>query len=115
MQTERLEAKKSHEETQDIITSNNGSLGITVTPIENIRYSYVGKTVHLLVYEKFYYRNSNRATLTVLIIGDDDYSDVTIVGSGGGRGVIFQFSLGANTNFVSGLARILNERGYRYK
>ncbi len=72
-----------------------------------------GVTNALLVFEKYYMRASNRASLSVMIVEDTDGS-VTIdaVGAGGGQGVVFSFSWGAEDSFVGVLQKILNRHGF---
>ncbi len=57
-------------------------------------------TVWLYVYDKYYMRNSSRAALTVQIVGNDDKATVTAISAGGGTGTIFNFSYGAEEDFV---------------
>lgn len=60
-----------------------------------------GKSLVVMVFEKYYMRNSSRASLTVTI---DDLGGVTrvhAVGSGGGQGAIFGFDWGAASSFAS--------------
>ena len=57
-------------------------------------------TIWLYVYDKYYMRNSSRAALTVQIIGNDEKANVTAISAGGGNGSIFNFSYGAEEDFV---------------
>jgi len=66
----------------------------------------------LLIFEKHFMRNNSRATLTVLINRDSDELIVDAIGSGGGTGLIFNFSLGANTSFAYKVAEILKPKGF---
>ncbi|MEX1307381.1 MAG: DUF6054 family protein [Eubacteriales bacterium] len=70
-------------------------------------------TVVLLVFEKYYMRASNRASLSVMISqARDGEMTVDAVSSGGGQGVIFSFSWGAEDNFIGLLQKILTQRGF---
>lgn len=55
----------------------------------------------VLVFEKYFMRNSSRASLTVTIENLRDVTNVHAVGSGGGQGMIFKFDWGAADSFVN--------------
>lgn len=63
----------------------------------------------VMVFEKYYIRNSSRASLTVSIDNIKDVTHVHAVGSGGGQGAIFKFDWGAASNFTNEVERILND------
>ena len=70
-------------------------------------------TVVFLVFEKYYMRASNRASLSLMMIqGRDGTVTIDAVSSGGGQGVFFSFSWGAEEHFMSLLQRILTQRGF---
>ncbi len=71
-----------------------------------------GTRATMLVFEKYYYRAGNRASLSVLITGSDDRVIVDAIGSGGGSGVFSNFSWGAEDSFVSTVARVLKAHGF---
>lgn len=64
------------------------------------------------VYDKYYFRANNRASLTVVVVSDGYAVSVTAIGSGGGTGVFFKFDWGAENNFVQTVARVMQEMGY---
>ena len=68
--------------------------------------------VILLVFEKYYMRSSNRASLTCMLSQSEDTIYVDAVGSGGGQGALFKFSWGSEENFVSIVPSILSEHGF---
>lgn len=62
-----------------------------------------------LVFEKYFMRNSSRASLTVTI---DDFSGSTrvhAVGSGGGENTFFGFDWGASNNFEKTVGEALRD------
>lgn len=69
--------------------------------------------VYVLVFEKYYMRNSSRASLTVVISSSGDVVTVDAIGSGGGQGALFSFSWGAEENFAQTVADILEPHGFR--
>jgi hypothetical protein len=66
----------------------------------------------MLVFEKYYMRSDNRASLSVMLTQEGDKVNVDAVGAGGGQGALFRFSWGAEENFVSIVQRILSVRGF---
>lgn len=64
---------------------------------------------YVLVFEKYYMRSNNRASLTVLLHKVDDGVKVFSVGSGGGQGTIFSFDWGASESFESVPRSVLEE------
>jgi hypothetical protein len=76
------------------------SRGITAECVANhVVQAQDGHGVAFLVFEKYYVRNSSRASLSVVA---EDLGGVTRVvahGSGGGASALFKFDWGANRNF----------------
>ena len=68
--------------------------------------------VLLLVFERFYLRNSSMTANIIQIIDDGQKQSATIVGTGGGDG-IFNISWGTNSNFACKAANALAALGYR--
>ena len=61
------------------------------------------------VIEKFYYRTSNRASLTITLDNLEGVTKVHAVASGGGAGAFMRFDWGAGNSFVSDVKRALEE------
>lgn len=68
-----------------------------------------GHTMIVLVFEKYYMRNSSRASLTVTVEDLNDVTKVHAVGSGGGQGLIFKFDWGASNQFSDQVRKALND------
>lgn len=66
----------------------------------------------LRVYEKYYMRNSSRASLTVLMTAQNNVVDVKIVSSGGSGSAIMKFSWGAEEEFVGVAEGALQQIGF---
>lgn len=64
------------------------------------------KEIIVLVFEKFFFRNSSTAGLTVTISNETGNTQVTAVASAGGQG-IFNISWGANASFAYQVETIL--------
>ena len=68
---------------------------------------YGDQGFYMIVFEKYYMRAGNRASLTVLMHKVDNKVKIFSVGSGGGQGTIFSFDWGASDKFESLPRRIL--------
>ena len=67
-----------------------------------------GKTAILLVYDKYYMRNSSRASLSVLIENLEGSTTVVAIGSGGSQGAIFNFDWGTANNFENAVINAMH-------
>ncbi|MDT8337345.1 MAG: DUF6054 family protein [Candidatus Izemoplasmatales bacterium] len=100
-------------ETASFIKREVNNLGITVELVGESRYNRENFQVYMFVFEKYYYRSANRASLSVLVIGDEEISNIEVISSGAGQGLLFKFSWGADKNFVNGLGKLLISKGYK--
>jgi len=66
----------------------------------------------LLVFEKYYMRSQNRASLSIMLTGSDGEVFADIVGAGGGTGVFLRFSWGAEESFEESACAILESLGF---
>lgn len=87
--------------------------GFSCELVDMVKRSLGEMTVYVMVFEKYYLRSSNRASLTVVVSGHGDTVCVDAIGSGGGQGPIFKLSWGSEENFVGVAEGIL--RGYGFK
>lgn len=69
--------------------------------------------IYVMAFEKYYWRASNRASLTVAASGEGDSFCADAVGPGGGQGPIFKFSWGAKEDLIGTAANILSRQGFR--
>ena len=65
----------------------------------------------MLCYEKYFVRVSSFASLTVLISQEMSSTDVVIVGSGGGAGVL-NMSWGTNKSYAAEVQKLLLNYGF---
>jgi len=91
----------------------DGMISLTSTPPQKIHREIGTNEFILLIFEKHFLRNNSRATLTVLINRDADELIIDAIGSGGGTGVIFNFSFGANSSFAYRVAEVLQPKGFK--
>lgn len=68
--------------------------------------------VTIKVYDKYFMRNSSRASLNLTVVEDGRSTHVVAIGSGGGQGAIFNFSWGAESELVNDVQRMLEKMGY---
>lgn len=86
--------------------------GMSVELLENFERKVNEVTVYTLVFEKYFMRSSNRASLTAIFIEKDEEIVVDVIGSAGGQGVFFKMSWGAEEDFIYSLENILKTRGF---
>lgn len=86
---------------------------MSCTLVDCIRRELGAYTVQTLVFEKYFMRAENRASLTVMVSGDGETVFVDAIGSGGGQGPIFKFSWGAEEDFVAIVPDLLSRKGFR--
>ena len=67
---------------------------------EYVNRSADGREVIMLVFEKYYMRNSSRASLSVVLESLNDQTWVGYLGSGGGQGAVFKFDWGTAEDFA---------------
>ena len=70
-----------------------------------------GVKVLLLILERYYMRNGSMAVSTVQIIDSGEVQQATIIGTGGGEGLM-KISLGANQDFARRVAKVLAKLGF---
>jgi hypothetical protein len=80
--------------------------------VESIFHDFGETSIYLLVFEKYFMRNSSRASLTVSVIGHQNQVVVDAVGSGGGQGALFNFAWGAEEDFIAVVEDILRNIGF---
>jgi hypothetical protein len=64
------------------------------------------------VYDKYFVRNGNRASLSVNIVDNGYEVFISAIGAGGGRGGFFNFSLGAESALTNIVVKSISQMGY---
>ena len=72
-----------------------------------IHHSKVDQDNMFIVVEKFFFRNSSRASLSIVLTNKESYCEATIIGSGGGQGIAFK-RLDSNNDQTVGQIRFSN-------
>jgi hypothetical protein len=87
--------------------------GITNELVHSITRGTSDYKVYLLIFEKWYYRTGSRASLTVMVSENEENIIVDAISAGGGQGLVFRFSWGAEENFVGVVRDLLESKGFR--
>ncbi|USK56236.1 DUF6054 family protein [Cytobacillus solani] len=77
-----------------------GNSGISMKLVDESNYMMGTTKIAVLVYDKYFMRNGNRASLSLTIVGDNGNIFISAIGGGGGSGVFLNFSLGAENEMV---------------
>ncbi|MEW4282569.1 DUF6054 family protein [Priestia koreensis] len=80
---------------QDISNS-----GISMKLVDESNYTLGDAKVAVRVYDKYFMRNGNRASLSLTVVGHEQTVFVSAIGAGGGQGIFLNFSLGAEDDMV---------------
>ena len=73
---------------------------LTMNLVDESNYSSGDTKIAVRVYDKYFMRNSSRASLSLTIAGHGNQIFISAIGAGGGQGVLFNFSLGAEEQMV---------------
>lgn len=107
-----LSGMGSTPEIERLLANEITASGLSCELVDSVRYALGSQSVCVMVFEKYYMRASNRASLTVVVSADGDRVLVDAIGSGGGTGALLNFSWGAEDSFVGTVERILRPLGF---
>lgn len=100
-------------EAENLITNQVVNGSVSGELIDRYESNHIeGKKVIVLVFEKYFMRNSSRASLTVTIENLRDVTTVHAAGSGGGQGMLFKFDWGAGDSFVYQVTKAVEGQMY---
>ncbi len=85
--------------------------GMSMNLVDESNYSIGDTKIAVRVYDKYFMRNSSRASLSLTVAANGDDIFVSAIGAGGGQGIIFNFSLGAESEMVAIVEESLNRMG----
>jgi hypothetical protein len=108
-----MSGKGSVEDIADMLSEEIQKSAMSCQLVDEVRCSVGGYPVRVMVFDKYYMRVKNRASLTVVVTGENGTVRVDVVASGGGQGAIFSFSWGAEENFASTVENILRSQGFQ--
>lgn len=100
---------------EEICKKINDEISLYGASMKLIDNSYIelGETkISVTVYDKYYARNSSRASLTLTIAGYHENISISAIGAGGGNGIFFNYSWGAEDDLAIKVKDILRKMGY---
>lgn len=89
------------EEVVNHLEDDIGNSGISMNVVDESNYTIGDTQIAVRVYDKYFMRNGNRASLSLTVVGDNGNIFISAIGAGGGGGAIFNFSLGAEDDMVA--------------
>lgn len=66
-----------------------------------------GKVLAISIFEKYFFRSSNRAALTVIFENSYGDTQVKAISTGSSQGILFNIDYGAADSFVNSVEKIL--------
>jgi hypothetical protein len=100
----------SPQEAQQIVEKRLVEKSISAEVVSTDVYHLDGDAfMGITVFEKYYFRSSNRAALTVIFENIYGYTHVKAIATGSSQGLLFNFDWGAADNFANSVAEILKE------
>ena len=107
-----LHGSASFRETEEFLRREIPACGITCELNDSVYHSRDAMRVTTMVFEKYYMRVGNYASLTVTVSGRDGDVWVDLISAGSRSGVL-SFSWGAEDNFVRKAADVLARHGFQ--
>lgn len=89
------------EEVLNRLDNDISKSAMTMNLVDESNYFFKDTKIAVRVYDKYFLRNGNRASLSLTVVGQGSEIFVSAIGAGGGQGIIFNFSLGAENNMVA--------------
>lgn len=89
------------EEVVNHLENDISNSGMTMNLIDESNYTVGDTKIAVRVYDKYFARNGNRASLSLTIVGHGNNIFISAIGAGGGKGILFNFSLGAEDDMVA--------------
>ena len=89
------------EEVVNHLQNDIGNSGISMNLVDESNYTDGDIKIAVRVYDKYFARNGNRASLSLTVVGHGNNLFISAIGAGGGKGIIFNFSLGAEDDMVA--------------
>lgn len=97
------------EEVVKRLENDIGNSGITMNLVDESNYTFGATKIAVRVYDKYFMRNGNRASLSLTVVGDNREIFISAIGAGGGSGILFNFSLGAEEDMVEIVRKSVEE------
>lgn len=107
-----MQGKGNGEEIVHFIIEEMGRSGKSVELIDSVTRRIGDATVYVMVFEKFFIRSSNWASLTVIVTAENDDIIVVAICAGGAQDFLMKLSWGAEESFVSSIENILSRENF---
>jgi hypothetical protein len=89
------------EEVVNRLQNDIGNSGISMKLVDESNYTIGDTKIAVRVYDKYFMRNGNRASLSLTVVGYNSNIFISAIGAGGGQGVFLNFSLGVEDDMVA--------------
>lgn len=89
------------QEVVDLLHNNIINSGATMNLVDESNFICGDTNIAVRVYDKYFVRNESRASLSLTVAAHGSDIFISAIGAGGGRGIFFNFSLGAEENLVT--------------
>lgn len=89
------------EEVLNCLQDDIGNSAFTMNLVDESNYNSGDTNIAVRVYDKYFLRNGNRASLSLTVVGHNNYIFISAIGAGGGQGVFLNFSCGAEEDMVA--------------
>lgn len=101
----------SFREAETILRNEIPECGLSCELVEQACHCFGDVQVTVLVFEKYFMRVNNYASLTLMLSGRDGDVCVDVIGAGGRQGMI-SIAWGAEENFVDSARKVLERHGF---
>ena len=83
--------------------------GASMNLVDKSDYNNANIKIAVRVYDKYFMRNSSRASLSVTVVENGEEIFVTAIGAGGGNGAFFNFSWGTEGEIIEAVENSINK------
>lgn len=85
--------------------------GLSMNLVDRSDYRCGNTKAAVCIYDKYFMRNKNRASLSLTVVDSGSEIFISAIGAGGGAGVLFNFSWGAETELADVVADSVRRMG----
>ncbi|XOQ44110.1 MAG: Transcriptional regulator [Clostridium sp.] len=86
--------------------------GLSMNLVDESDFQCGNTKIAVRVYDKYFMRNKSRASLNLTVVSNNDQIFISAIGAGGGNGVLFNISWGAETKLTNIVENSLQRMGY---
>lgn len=108
-----LRGSCSFREAENFLRQEIPNCGISCELSDQTSHRIGDVQITVLVFEKYFMRAGNYASLTVVISGSDGAVGVDLVGAGGRQGLLSLTTWGTEESFVASAEKVLRQHGFR--